>query len=569
MDANATFGGPSGLPDNSPDFSHAISADGSRVFWSTVARGEGREEEPVARPVALYAREHPTSPAATTVQLDAAETGASGASGGGRFWSASRDGSKVYFTDCSRLTPTSTADESEGCQHVTGPHEVQTGNDLYEYDFERPPGERAIDLTVDSNPSDPRGADVQGVIGVSEDGSLVYFVAGGVLTDQPNSQGEAPTTRECEFAGGTSKPGEPQYEEEHGHLPAGLGCNLYEEHNNGTEWERPRYIAALAAKDDYRTETLNDPASGSGEIAGDWVPDLGSRTAEVSPDGLHLVFESTQALTGYDVSNVGPADQSEGGDEVFVFDAQTGKLVCASCDPTGAPPQPDIEFGGAGFATYLPVSASNTFVRRWMNAQGTEVFFDSSQPLVSGDGNGTQDVYEWESEGSTSCPAATSINGGCVFLLSSGESSDFSFFVDADQSGENVFLTHRGQLGAAGRADNKVHLYDLRVGGGFPEVSTGCAGASCSSTPEGAQVPAAPPSLGFSGAGNFAPPPQLKARPKTPAEIRAQHLTQTLKACRRKYSSKRTKKQRTTCERHARKRYGPPAKKAKKRSARH
>ena len=49
-----------------------------------------------------FMREDPMSPSARTVQVDASQ--GPGPSGGGRFWAASSDGSKVFFTDEEQLT---------------------------------------------------------------------------------------------------------------------------------------------------------------------------------------------------------------------------------------------------------------------------------------------------------------------------------------------------------------------------------------------------------------------------------------------------------------------------------
>jgi hypothetical protein len=280
----------------------------------------------------------------------------------------------------------------------------------------------------------------------------------------------------------------------------------------------------------------------------------------VSADGGHLVFESTQQLTGYDSSDVGPDAGMHGGSEVFVYDAGTGALACASCNPTGAPPTGSIEASGEGYATYLPVSTSETFMHRWMNAQGTEVFFDSSQPLVAGDSNGTQDVYEWEAEGAGSCPVATSRYGGCVFLLSGGESVDWSFLVDVDESGENVFISHRGPLGGAGPRDDKVHLYDVRVQGGFPESSLACTGTGCQGVPPAAPIFATPSSVTFEGVGNFSPAAAAKA---TVRKLTAkQKLAKALAVCR-----KHKPQQRAACERQARRRYAMASARSRNRHA--
>lgn len=151
-------------------------------------------------------------------------------------------------------------------------------------------------------------------------------------------------------------------------------------------------------------------------------------------------------------------------------------------------------------------------MHRWTNALGTEVFFNSSQGLVQEDANGTQDVYEWAALGTPSCPVATSVYGGCVFLLSGGETEDYSFFVDSDASGANAFFTHRGPLGGVGPADSKNRLYDVRADGGTESrIAVGCTNAAACLASSG-QVFAPPPpgSAGISGSDNFSSLSQVK-----------------------------------------------------------
>ncbi len=223
------------------------------------------------------------------------------------------------------------------------------GNDLYEYEVNPTAGQPGVltDLTVDHNTSDPLGADVQGVIGASEDGEYVYFVADGSLA-----------------TGATV--GQP---------------NLYLRHDAVTT-----FIATLSPAD-------NEQGGGGQGIFGDWQPDLGHRTAEVAlgPAGDDLVFTSKQSLTGYENGGMG---------EVYVYDAAQNRLFCASCDPTGAPPAK-----AALNAASLPISWSDTYLPRWISEDGSRVFFDSEESLGPQDTNGEQDVYEWEREGAGSCPA--------------------------------------------------------------------------------------------------------------------------------------------------------------------
>ena len=520
---NAVFGGPAIGSNDYPDFDHAISADGSRIFWTDLDTTSGPENP--AGLTRLFAREDPSSPAASTVQLDVPE-GGPGAPGGGRFWTASGDGSKVLFTDESKLTTDSTAEPGMA--------------NLYLYDFNEPPSARLSDLTP------AVGAGVQGVIGASNDGSYVYFVAEGVLASNKNTERDTAETRACEEAEGNLQRGTPSEEEARGHLPAGIGCNLYVLHDGET-----KFIAALARKDD----NVVSGRRAQQVTAGDWQPELGARTAQVTPDGRGLVFESTQRLTGYDNSNL---IEFIGGDEiprpehaveVFAYDAASGAsgtLRCASCAPSGE--RPVQEANGVGAGTFLPVTASPSSVRRWISADGTRVFFNSSQPLVPQDSNGLQDVYEWEREGTSGCPAATSSSGGCVFLLSGGQSSDSSFFIDSDLTGNNAFFAHRGQLAQVGAPEGKMDLLDARVGGGFPESSLACTGTGCQGVPPAPPRFATPSSATFSGPGNFPPPVSraIKSKPrKKSVKCRKTFTRKHGKCVRAKKHAKRARKSAT------------------------
>jgi hypothetical protein len=324
--------------------------------------------------------------------------------------------------------------------------------------------------------------------------------------------------------------------------------NLYLDHEGVMT-----FVATLSVEDDeIRT------SSASIHPGGDWLANLGQRTAEVSPDGRHLVFESVQQLTKY--GNVPP-----GGNpvvEVFVYSADDGQLACASCNPTGAPPVITPE-AASKLETRLPESSdSTTYMRRWMSPDGGRVFFDSEQPLVAQDTNGTQDVYEWEREGEGSCTAqaVSPVNHGCVFLLSGGGSQGYSFLVDADVTGENVFFVHEGQLGQVQAPVDRNELYDARVGGGFPQSSVSCVGGACQGGAPPQPSFSSPASAGFAGVGDY-PPPGPPGPLKRVTHPRS--LAQTLATCRHRH-----RRERGACERLARRRYGLRSRASAKRSQR-
>jgi hypothetical protein len=485
-EANATFGAPSlETPRTNPsDFSHVISENGSRVFWTDLNTG------------VLYVGENVGTSAAQTVQVDASQ--GPGEGGGGRFWTASSDGSEVFFTDCSRLTADSTAVSGESC--ARGPAAlsgVDPGSDLYEYDVE---SGRLSDLTVDHDPSGSLAADVQGVVGASEDGEYVYFVADGDLA-----------------AGATAG-----------------AFNLYVWHGGVTT-----FIATLSSEDDYNAEPYGTcPNYGCGEV-GDWQPGLGHRTAEVTPDGRSLVFMSNASVKTYPSGRAYP---NGGLQEVYTYDAVENRLFCASCSPSG-----EVATGNS----FLPISWSYTYIQQWISDDGSRVFFDSGVPLVPQDTNGTQDVYEWERDGSGSCHEPA----GCLYLLSGGTSTTKSWLLGTSASGDDVFFITRAQLSPVDRNEN-YDLYDARVEGVAQSLPSVCSGSECQGSPSTVSALETPSSVTFSGPGNplaVSPGPVVVSKKVVVKSLtRAQKLAKALTAC-GKVHGKRIQR---LCEAQARKRYG-------------
>ena len=469
--------GGEGYNESNSVWTHAVSADGERVFF--YAEGE-LEPRNAYRGGNLYLRENAaqspsalegekcTEPAkACTVQVDAKQGGA-GPSGGGHFQWASTDGSKVFFTDESKLTADSTADAGKP--------------DLYEYDVERPLAERLADLTANA----PEPASVQGLSGISEDGSYVYFVAEGVLTGtEQNSQGAK------------AEAGQP---------------NLYLRHVGATT-----YIATL----------LPSPREGDGC---DWysAPPQGAVgedhcfTARVSPNGQFLGFDSLKSVTGYDntpvdqtvskgcTKGVGFGSEPAPCQEVFLYETAQNKLSCASCDPGGTRP-----IFAASIQNPTRTDAmwgdGPTTLQRQVSDNG-QVFFDTQNRLLTSDVNNAINVYEYQ--------------GGHLHLISSGASNDDSYFYGASASGNDVFFITEQAL-VSSDTDETNSLYDARVGGGFlagPAVGPGgvveappCESVEACKPPPG-ESPAEPfpASSAFSGAGNLVspPPPGLPAPKK-------------------------------------------------------
>jgi hypothetical protein len=506
---------------------HAISEDGSRVFFSD----EGN----------LYMRDLSTE---KTVQVDVPDPACLTAAERCRsvspkpnaaFQFASPEGSRVFFTDSQRL--------SVGAGRV--------GADLYSCEIKQDVCEPQ-DLT-------PSGEIVGSIVGASEDGSWLYFVADGKLAAGAVS-GSCQTER--------------AYNE-----PQDM-CNLYVLHDGVT-----KLVAVLSGFDP------------------DWGPQLDELGARVSPNGEWLAFVSQRQLTGY---NNRDARSGQRDVEVYLYNGRTSQLDCASCDPSGARPI-GVEYAANSSGTVLkiPLAGDNGLFksRTWIAANvpgwtpyslgqalhqsrylsnSGRLFFDSIDALAPGDVNGEEDVYEYEPEGvgpqGARCdPSADSgsevfkpvhtaeVEGrvveegaGCVGLISSGSGGGESAFLDASESGGDVFFLTVAKL-VPQDVDGELDVYDAHEC--TPE-------APCPSTAEtpppcitaescrAAPIPqpaifGAPSSSTFSGFGNVAaesPAPSVKPK----SSSRAQKLASALRRCRRA----RAKRKRVVCEASAHRKYG-------------
>jgi hypothetical protein len=257
---------------------------------------------------------------------------------------------------------------------------------------------------------------------------------------------------------------------------------LYLRHD-GTDTE----VAAAAAASDY------PPATG---------------TARVSADGLHLLFLSAAELTDY---------ENNGVTEVYLYGPPPGggpaRLVCVSCNPTGERPSGPSSIPGA-VANGKGEGATRAYKPRSLSADGSRVFFDSSDSLATQDTNSRPDVYEWEAPGAGSCDR----EGGCVELISSGRSPVASTFIDASSDASDAFFLTDSSLFPLD--PGSFDLYDARVGGGFavPSGPIPCIGDACQALPAAPEDPT--PGTLVGNPGN--PPPRI-VRPKQKTHHRKKH----------------------------------------------
>jgi hypothetical protein len=441
---------------------HAISMDGSRVFW-----GSGTYLSVLLNGLtALYLRD---TEAEESVRLDTVQPGASG-NGEARplFQGASPDGTVVLFTDTQQLTEDASP----------------AGADLYRCEI--PAGSPPAGCTTLTNLSalpenSGESAEVQGLLaGLNEDASSAYFIARGVLDMEPNGFGESALA------------GQP---------------NLY----HWQEAEGVRFVATLAPQD----------SPDWGHPAGLQSAAERNISAGASPNGRYLAFMSARSLTGQDNLD---AENSKPTEAVYRYDAATDQLACVSCNPTGAAPSGrvaeesvdpnrtwDEHLVAATLAEPWTIGVSGPSLYRGKTVlDNGRVLFNSIDSLVPADSNGQWDVYQFEPTSIGGCtPSAADSGtsqapGGCLSLISSGTAEEDAALLDASASGNDVFFVTSAKLSVTDE-DEEFDVYDARVDGATATLTprTECLGEACQAAPEAPNDPT-PASSAFSGAGNVA-----------------------------------------------------------------
>jgi hypothetical protein len=437
--------------------------------------------------------------------------------GGGAYpqQTISADGSRVFFTDkdnghvymrepeAGNTIPVSEGEAAWRAATPDGRYAFYTeGGELYRWSVdEGRPVREALTQSASGN------AGVLGTLGVSDDGSRAYFTATGLLASGA-VEGKA---------------------------------NLY-------VWQQGHPLAFIAGLDPHETGDASDWRGSFEQSSGQ----AGEKSSRVTSAGTTMMFTSKERLTSYD---------NAGHTEVYTYVAG-GSPMCVSCDPRGTPAVSDALLVSQTAGN--PSSPPALGLTRNLSSDGSRVFFESEEPLVPQDTNGQMDVYEWEREGAGSCTRSSEgADGGCLYLISTGQSGAASYFGDASADGSDVFFFTRQSLVGQDQ-DNNADLYDARENGGVPAQSPPslpppCASDECLGAPSPPPLFGAPSSTTFSGTGNLAPPASnppagSKAKPLT----RAQKRAKALDACRRKKS----RKNRRSCEAQARKRYGKTARKA-------
>ena len=463
--------GPAGSEYNS------LSADGEVVFFTVAPQGRfGCTAAPAPAVAEVYARLHGAldSPeAAETVDVSASECSeVCGGESGKNFEGASESGEKVFFTSTQKLTNNAVdgtasgdAEKGEGCAGMS----IGSGSpgcNLYVYDFGAPVGAH-LRLVA--------GGGVQGVGGVAEDGTRVYFV----------SQSAIATSSLNEFGVG----------------PVAEQPNLYA---YDTVTEKTAFVATLSDEDHQ-----------------DWQREFRRPVEVAGGEGQFLLFASSTA-------DLIPGDKT-GLTQLFEYDAESKELVRLTQGEDG------YNEDGNGVASGVePVSIESvveplgrnrdfksTTNRLNISADGRTVIFvtrGALSPRALSAAQGCRSVYEFHTNGKLSEGRVSLLSDGRDTQLFKSASACGPLFQGIDASGANVLFSTADPLVPSDVDGVQRDVYDAREGGGLPPVVPVpvCEGEACQGAVSSPPQLGAPASTGGSGEGNLIPPLPLTTMPVSP-----------------------------------------------------
>lgn len=405
---------------NGVDTYNAISSDGSEVFFTDCLSGVGSQ----ASPHQLFARVAGSRTVEVSKPLaeSCSEVPCPNAPGRGsaEFTGASEDGSRVFF-----VAPL------KGAQPPLVPGDTDPSNNLYaasigcpEEESECSAGERGVvglaDASKDPNSED---ADVRGVVRISPDGRRAYFVAGGDLLSQAQSQA---------------------LENEGRSRPRVGADNLYVYDSTS---EVIAFVGDLCSGGELSgtAEDIDCPsATGHDELL--WTSDR-PEAQTAGPDGRFLVFSTYAQLT---------ADDTNAAKDVYRYDAQTGTFTRISLGEDGYDANGNGGVRGSAIMPGhhgageegAPVRSQYELDDRAVSEDGSTVVFVSAEPLSPAASNGLDNVYEWHE--------------GSVSIVSSGSGAEPVEDVVVSPDGRSVFFdTVEGLVPAD--LDGAPDVYDARI----------------------------------------------------------------------------------------------------------
>jgi hypothetical protein len=451
---------------------NAIAEDGKKFFFTVNVEGGGKPDCKQG-PHQLFVRVGGSQTLEISKPLSESESESCGelipcpsavSRGSAYFKGAAENGSRVFFTTQAPLV------EGEG---------LDGGNDLYMATIGcgegqascEAGGERVTSLVRVSRASTGgEAAEVQGVLRVAQDGTRVYFVARGVLSED-NVEGVAP-------------------------VKGADNLYVYDAETGGLA-----FVADLCSGDALSggVDDSRCPTTLTNEVDGIndtrlWLS--AGAEAQSTPDGEFLVFSSYGQLVKSDTNSM---------KDVYRYDATTGLLDRVSLGENGADANGNeltsnasINGGGLGPGAYDWVYEQQESGSKTVSEDGSRVVFASAAPLSPKAVSALANIYEWRLEPGESEGLVSLVSGGRSLTPDSGEA--------ISPSGRDLFFsTSEGLVPLDTEGDDDI--YDARFGGGFAPVPASlqqCSSSACQSgsNPNPVLVPG---SVSQAPGGNFAP----------------------------------------------------------------
>lgn len=188
---------------------------------------------------------------------------------------------------------------------------------------------------------------------------------------------------------------------------------------------------------------------------------------QISADGQHAAFVTSARVTGYDNAYYDREGNLKHAAEMYVFDAATGEVQCASCDPTGAPPTLlRLEPPGNEENRYtadVMASLSGRFI-----SDDGRVAFSTTEALSPRDTDGKVDTYEFVGGRPQLISGGTGDRDELPTLLETLFPGQFIGFESISRDGKDIYFSTFESLVPQDENGPFVKFYDARVGGGFP-----------------------------------------------------------------------------------------------------
>jgi hypothetical protein len=425
---------------------NAVSADGSKVFFRSpegphmsgclepglYMRVDGRETVDVSEPEGV-----------SVAPVDRGDVLYDG---------ASADGSRVFFTTVTALTPSA---------------ESRPGYKLYEYDTEAS-AEHRLTLIGNEVATVERQFVNPGVV-VSEDGSAVYYEG------------------ECGF-------------EEHGQHFGVAGICRYETATGETSF------VAVPQETVFADEPWSVTPGGDFFLFASGSPANPLPVEFQGPDGLERELRGAgghEELYRYDAAD-GVVTCVSCGEGIapgrgFLREPESNISTFAF---------PDIPQG----ALSISEDGRRVFFQTTAKLVPQDTNKSSEVEEEKGELGAGTDVYEWEQDGTEEAPGLfCQVANGCTHLISAGEAVGPERFLGSSANGDDVFFTSAAQL-LPQATPEFTNIYDARVDGGFspPQPSVEC--AICQGVGSPARQFGTPASVTLAGAGN----PPASTRPPGP-----------------------------------------------------